>query len=284
MRNMMFGILAAVLLCAAALAQTTTPPSTDPGAAQPPAAQPTPQTSQAPTASPTQATQSTQPATSPLPGGTAPEPAGRKIAPGTVIPVQLTKTVDAKKAKMGDEVVAKVAMDLKTQSGEVMVPKDTKVFGHVTEAQARTKEQKESQLAIAFDRAVTKDGTTMQLPMSVQAIIGEQNNQNPQGGSDQGSSPTPGGTATPAARSPMGSSSTPPPNNTPAPDATRAPSDAQSAGNARPPINEKTQGVIGISNIALSPNSNASQGSMVTSDKNNVKLESGTMLLLRVNQ
>ena len=34
-----------------------------------------------------------------------------RIAPGTVIPVQLSKTVDAKKAKTGDEVFAKVTQD-----------------------------------------------------------------------------------------------------------------------------------------------------------------------------
>ena len=59
-----------------------------------------------------------------------------------MIPVQLTKTIDAKKAKPGDEVVAKVTMDLKTNSGEVVVPKDTKVVGHVTESQARSKDRK----------------------------------------------------------------------------------------------------------------------------------------------
>jgi hypothetical protein len=42
--------------------------------------------------------------------------------------------------------------------------------------------------------------------------------------------------------------------------------------------------VIGISNLTLSPPANGAQGSVMTSEKNNVKLESGTMLLLKVNQ
>ena len=49
-----------------------------------------------------------------------------RIAPGSVIPVELTKTIDAKKAKSGDPVEAKVTQDLKTNSGDVLVPKDTK--------------------------------------------------------------------------------------------------------------------------------------------------------------
>ncbi|HZC23015.1 MAG TPA: hypothetical protein VE866_06730, partial [Candidatus Binatia bacterium] len=99
-RMWIISALIAATPCGVLLAQRAAPPTSNPG------------TSQAQTAS-------------------AP-----KIAPGSVIPVQLTKTVDAKKAKTGDEVVAKVTQDMKTQTGEVLVPKDTKVTGHVTEAQA----------------------------------------------------------------------------------------------------------------------------------------------------
>jgi len=84
-----------------------------------------------------------------------------RIAPGSVIPVSLTKTIDAKKAKTGDEVVAKVTQDLKSNAGTVIVAKDTEVVGHVTEAQPRNKEQKESQVGITFDHAVMKDGSEM---------------------------------------------------------------------------------------------------------------------------
>jgi hypothetical protein len=214
-----------------------------------------------------------------------------RIAAGSVIPVQLTKTVDAKKVKTGDQVLAKVTMDMKTQSGEILVPKDTKVFGHVTEAQPRSKEQKESQLAIAFDHAVTKDGKDMQMPMSIQAVIGQQQN-----AGEPSSAPAGGGTAGPPAGAPpsggaggrssggmsgsSGSSTAPPPSAPPSGGA----SEAGSAGSSLPPINAQTQGVIGISNLTLSPAANGSQGSMMTSEKNNVKLESGTMLLLKVNQ
>lgn len=55
----------------------------------------------------------------------------------------------------------------------------------------------------------------------------------------------------------------------------------QTGGSSMPQINSQTQGVIGISNLQLS-SANGAQGSVMTSDKNNVKLESGTMLLLKV--
>ena len=63
--------------------------------------------------------------------GAAPATTPSRIAPGSVIPVELTKTVDAKKVKPGDEVVAKVTGDLKNNAGTVIVPKDTKIVGHV---------------------------------------------------------------------------------------------------------------------------------------------------------
>jgi hypothetical protein len=206
-----------------------------------------------------------------------------RIAPGSVIPVQLTKTIDAKKAKTGEQVEAKVTQDMKTANGAVLVPKDTKVLGHVTEAQPRGKEQEQSQLAIAFDHAVTKDGNNMEMPMSIQAVIAPPgtNNASATNGDSAGGGPS---TSSPAAsqRTPgMQGSGAP----TPPQSATGSmPSDSQQQTAANPPITGETKGVVGIPHLTLSAGTNASDGSVLSSDKNNVKLESGTLLLLRVSQ
>ncbi len=210
-------------------------------------------------------------------------PAGSpRIAPGIVIPVRLSKTIDAKKAKPGDEVVATVTMDLKTNSGEMIVPKNTKIVGRVTTAQARTKEQKESDMGIAFDRAETRHGELKQ-PMSIQAIIAPLDNSRDGGGTRPDGPVAGGGTATPpmaGRNSPMEGSGQPQPRSTGA----TAGTDAPVEGNARPPINANTQGVIGMPELTLEASAqNAAQGSVMTSKKSNVKLESGTLLLLRVN-
>ncbi len=217
----------------------------------------------------------------------APGQAGEtfRIAPGSVIPVQLTKTIDAKKAKPGDEVEAKVTQDSKARNGEMIMPKDTKVIGHVTEAQARNKEQKESELGIVFDHAAMKDGSNLAVPMSIQAIIAPLNTGN-SGAEDTGqTAPTAGPGGMPAGTSPgrmPGMGGTPP-----MPSARTSGSDwpagSQTGTNARPPITESTQGVVGISNLKLSPPANGTQGSVLSSEKNNVKLDSGTLMLLRVN-
>jgi hypothetical protein len=200
--------------------------------------------------------------------------------------VQLTKTIDAKKAKPGDEVVAKVTMDLKTNSGEVIVPKDTRVTGHVTEAQARGKEQKESQVGIAFDHAVLKSGD-VNLPMSIQAVIAPPSNDpnasgdypgEPAGGGGAATSPMGGGRS-----GSMGSTGQTQPSSAATNSVPTTDTDTHQQGNARPPINGNTQGVVGISNLKLEAGS-ATQGSVLSSEKNNVKVESGTVLLLKVNQ
>ncbi len=268
MRSILPLAAAAVLSCGALLAQSTAPQNMP---------------SQSPT---TQAPAPTTPASQQAPSTNQP-----KIAPGSVIPVQLTKTVDAKKVKTGDEVVAKVTMDMKTQTGQVLVPKDTKVIGHVTEAQARHKEEKESQLGIAFNEAVLNN-QQVQLPMSIQAVIGqENNNSNNNAAADNGGGGAPAPSAGGSSGSAMGGhnssmgSGQSQSSNAPSTGGTPSGNDeTQAAGSRRPQINGQTQGVIGISNVTLSPASNNQQGSVLTSDKNNVKLESGTMLLLKVTQ
>jgi hypothetical protein len=315
MNRILCAVFSAVLLAGIALAQDTTTPASgstpqesqtpattqgsqqmpEPSTAQPPSQQQVPESEQAPPTQPTDqppAVNRQAPSQSAGQAGaaTGQNTGGPKLAPGSVIPAQLTKGVDAKKAKTGDEVVAKVTQDMKSSSGDVLVPKDTKIVGHVTEAQPRSKEQKESQVSIAFDRAVMKNGSEMQLPMSIQAIIGPQNNNpNAAGGNDQASG-APGysspnassGTAASGSgrASGAGSAAQPTPSSTAG---GAVPNDSQAEAGGRPQISGQTQGVVGISNLKLSPASNPSQGSVVSSEKNNVKLESGTLLLLKVN-
>ena len=270
MKILLSGTLATLaLLCGLSMAQDATPaPSTTPA----------PQTQQNPMSAPSAPSAAASPAQA-----TAP-----RIAPGSVIPVQLTKSIDAKKVKTGDEVQATVTQDMKAGNGEVIVPKDTKVVGRVTEAQARNKEQKESQVGIVFDHAVMKTGGDVNLPMSIQAIIAPSylnpnNGSNSEGTGQSPSTASPTGTSqgTGNARAgAMGGSQSP----TPTPSTGTGSTQDKTGNSARQPITGSTQGVLGIPNLTLSTTAGTAHGSVVTSEKNNVKLESGTMMLLRVDQ
>src|SRR5258706_7227035 len=99
--------------------------------------------------------------------------ASADIATGTTIDAVLTKPVDAKKAKQGDEVVAKAASDVKSD-GKVVIAKGSKLLGHVTEAKARGKGEEQSALGIAFDKAVLKGGQELALNTVIQAVAAPQ--------------------------------------------------------------------------------------------------------------
>ena len=123
----------------------------------------------------------------------------------------------------------------------------------------------------------------MSLPMSIQAIIaqaalrGNTTSDNaPQPMSQPGGGMSPGGT-NPRAMG-TGSEASSPTSNTP----------DMFAGGAQtlaaPVLSANTQGVVGISDLKLSSTVNSNSGSVISSEKGNVKLESGTLLLLRVFQ
>src|SRR5579864_9773976 len=81
--------LSVALLCGAAFAQQTPPPNPDTQ---------TPRSDEQPNQPTQQGESSAQTAANQKQSSSS-----LKIAPGSVIPVQLSKTVDAKKAKTGDE-------------------------------------------------------------------------------------------------------------------------------------------------------------------------------------
>ncbi|HEY7406159.1 MAG TPA: hypothetical protein VIB39_21720 [Candidatus Angelobacter sp.] len=74
---------------------------------------------------------------------------------GTIMYLELSKSVDAKKVKVGDEISAMLLTDI-VSHGKIALRRDTKLIGHVTEAQAHTKDNPESRLGIVFDKILSK--------------------------------------------------------------------------------------------------------------------------------
>ncbi len=265
MKTILFAVLMTALSTATSLAQSSTESQTNATA------------SQSTSSSAAQATDSSQ------------------LAAGTTIRAELAKTVDAKKAKQGDEVVAKTSDDVKA-NGQVVIPKGSKLIGHVTDAKARTKGESESMLGIAFDKAILKGGgREIPLNATIQALAAPaQNNAaneelsappyggggapssapgRPQGGMNGGVAPvgSVAGTATKAAGD-VGNTAAGTVNNA----AGGIAANGQLSGNS--------QGVVGISGLSLSAAAaNNTQGSVITSQQRNVKLDSGTRMMLRVN-
>jgi hypothetical protein len=134
-----------------------------------------------------------------------------------------------------------------------------------------------------------KTGGDVSLPMSIQAIIAPSylNANNNPGGEGNDAAPSNSAAApngmtqssgnTRGAGMSRSQSQAPNPSDGSNPGST----DDKAAKAAHEPITGNTQGVFGIPDLTLSTG-NSAQGSVIASDKNNVKLESGTLMLLKV--
>ncbi len=92
----------------------------------------------------------------PNPTNAADSGAQSLLESGTIMYLELSKPVDAKKVKVGDAVSALLLADV-VSHGKIALRRDTKLIGHITEAQAHTKDNPESRLGIVFDKARGKD-------------------------------------------------------------------------------------------------------------------------------
>jgi hypothetical protein len=209
---------------------------------------------------------------------------------GSTVQAELVKPLDAHKNRVGDEVVAKTTHDVKSE-GHVIVPKGSKLIGHVTEVKAYSKDQATSELGIAFDHAVLKNGTEIPLALGIQAIGRSQTSAAAMqdepvmtgGGSAMGSSSArpAGGGMVGGVRSTAGGVV-----NTAGSTAGTAVNTAGAAGGAvSGSLSSTSQGVVGLQGLSLSSaTSTASNASVVSSSSGNVHLDSGTEMVLRVNQ
>jgi len=95
------------------------------------------------------------------------------LSAGTTFEAALAGSLDARKNKEGDQVVAHTTQAVKSD-GQVVIPKGSKLIGHVTQAKARAKGESESALGIVFDKAVLKNGQEMPIHVAVQALAAAQ--------------------------------------------------------------------------------------------------------------
>jgi hypothetical protein len=205
------------------------------------------------------------------------------LQPGIALRVDLEKTIDAKKAKAGDPVLAKTVDELMAGT-QVAAPRGSKVLGHVVSATPH-KGDTPSMLEIAFDKIELSPENQVPMKAVVQALSKPVEIRSVD---SYGSGPSAVGGSM---GSPMGSPAggrmgggTPPtastPNNGGFGTDNSNPGASSASTTGRIPLN--AQGVIGISDISLS--ASAQGDTTITSQKHNVKLESGTQMILKTAQ
>ena len=87
------------------------------------------------------------------------------------VSAELTKRIDTKNAKQGDEVDARVTSTAKLPDGTEL-PRGTKLIGKVTDVKAKSKDDKRAHLAFNIDHAVLKDGKEMPVMVAVTSVTG----------------------------------------------------------------------------------------------------------------
>jgi hypothetical protein len=202
------------------------------------------------------------------------------LAPGTVLSAELSKWLDAKKCRVNDRIEAKTVNDLLV-NGQLVVPRNTRIIGHITEAKVHSKISPGSTLGLEFDQIVLKNGHEVPLLLTIQALAPPRRTSSigsgPDSLADRMTTPNrlpPVGAQAP----PAGSSSLPSeyPDNIPSPPSTNAGGPSNSTVT---PLSSTSRGVVGIRRLMLDASGPVS---IFRTSGGNVRLESGTQLTLRV--
>lgn len=82
---------------------------------------------------------------------------------------ELVGKLDSKSAKTGDRVVVKTTERVQTANGAV-IPKGSRLVGHITEVQPHGSGHPDSQMGIEFDRAELKGGQNLAIHSVIQSV------------------------------------------------------------------------------------------------------------------
>ena len=175
------------------------------------------------------------------------------FSPGTLIRAQLETAVDAKKAHVGDQVLATTTDDLHSDPPG-LATKGCKITGHIVEVTPHEKDTP-AKIRIVFDKLTLKNDSDMALPATIQAV----------GFPDASMTAV---QETPLSGGSPGSYS-----------GQKMSGPTSNAKDAKLPFN--AQGAIGISGVSLT--AGTEQDSVLLSSKHNVKLETGMQMILRTN-
>jgi hypothetical protein len=213
------------------------------------------------------------------------------LAPGSAIRAQLATSVDSKKVKIGDTVAAQTLESIKAD-GNTLIPRGTKLVGRVTQAAARSKGDSNSSLGLVFEKAIPKHGQEIPLKVAVQAMAPPEAvagaPSSPE--MDSGAMGKPSAPAAPVSRPGSSGGLTPPasvPGSAANPVSNTDTNDPMPGRvtvgglNAIGQLTSDSKGVFGLPGIGLSAGTaGAEPTTLITSTGKEVRLESGTQLLL----
>lgn len=182
----------------------------------------------------------------------------------------LNKTIDAKKAKQGDAVTAKLLDDVKV-SDSMGLPKNTVLLGHLDQVQP-SENKGDSSVQITFDKAQLKNGQQLAIKATIMQIspppsVMRNQDSAPGDATAMPSSPMPSSGGGSGGGSPSAPSTPRPVVNT----ASNMPDSSQQPG--------QQQSVAGVQ---LQSDIHQSNSGVFTAKKRNVRLDEGTQLQMAI--
>ena len=177
----------------------------------------------------------------------------------------LVKGLDTKKLKEGDTVICQTSGVLRSRNG-IMIPSGSKVIGHVTKVDSKSKGAAMSSLAISFDKIEVSKGKEFAMKGVLQAVGPSLGSSAPDTGSMSGSGQMMSGHGGTTEQAPPSEGAVAGPNSGVHPIA--------GAGTHAILIPD-SQGVLGLKNLQMD------KDSTLTSSEKDIKLESGTQMMIR---
>lgn len=209
---------------------------------------------------------------------------------------ELVTKIDTKKAKIGDQVVVKTTEKATIADG-VVIPKGSRILGHVTEVQEHTKQSPNSRVTLQFDKAELKGGKTLPIKSVLQSVAPAAG-MAAAGGVDPFGTGAPGATGATSGGSPSGAGSPSSPGMAPTQPtqtqgSTAAMMNDNNAANSgpRPGTVISTQGNVvikttGIPGVLIATNANgqpfSNASGALLGARQNVQLDGGTKMTLAI--
>lgn len=87
----------------------------------------------------------------------------------TNLSARLSKSIDSKHAKVGDEVMAQTTQKAQLADGTEL-PSGSRLIGHVTQVRAKSRAQHDGQLAFSFDHAILRNGRQIPIHSMMESV------------------------------------------------------------------------------------------------------------------
>lgn len=235
------------------------------------------QTQTSPTPDATMSPGTTQTSQHPQSATDAPTPqatAKASLTEGANVTAELTKSLDSKRAKVGDEVDARITSEAKLPDGTTL-PRGTKLIGNVVDVTAKSKQEKNSRIVISLNRAVLKDGKQVPVRSSITSVTAPVQS-DPSMAMSPGGAPSGGATASASGGS--GGATAP---STPS---ITAPTTGEAQSTTGGTLNGASDRVaVGNKpNVMLSAPNTPDSAGILEAQGDNVALESGTKLTVNI--